>query len=61
MIYKRPPTLQVEGTQMMMRSFSPSPCELLELSARPIVNSVHLQYQTAGPRALTSKEELESG
>jgi hypothetical protein len=52
MVYKRPPTLQAGG----MRSFSPSPCGLLELSAHPIETSVHLQYQTTGCRAITSEE-----
>jgi hypothetical protein len=37
MVYKRPPTLQAGGT----RSFLPSPRELLELSAHPIVTSNH--------------------
>jgi hypothetical protein len=44
---------------MTMRSFPPSPRELFELSTHPIVNFVHLQYQTAGCRAITSKEGLE--
>jgi hypothetical protein len=52
MVYKRPPTLQAGGT----RSFPPSLRELLELSAHPIVISVHLQYQAAGCRAINSKE-----
>jgi hypothetical protein len=56
-IYKRSPTLQVGGT----RSFPPSPRELLELSTHPIVTSIHHQYQTAGRRAITSKEGPEPG
>jgi hypothetical protein len=39
-----------------MRLFPPSPHELLELSAHPIVTSIHLQYQTARRSAITSKE-----
>jgi hypothetical protein len=39
-----------------MRSFPTSPRELLELSAHPIVTSVHLQYQIAGRMAITSDE-----
>jgi hypothetical protein len=39
-----------------MRSFPPSPKELLELSTHPIVTSVRLQYQTARRRAITSEE-----
>jgi hypothetical protein len=57
MVYKRPPTLQPGG----MRSFPPSPCELLELSAHPIVTSIYLQYQTIERMAITSKEGHESG
>jgi hypothetical protein len=57
MVYKRPPTLQAGGT----RSFPPSPRELLELSAHPIVTSIHLQYQTTEHRAITSKEGPEPG
>jgi hypothetical protein len=57
MVYKRITTFQAGGT----RSFTPSPHELLELSAHPIVNSVNLQYQTAGRRAITSEEEPEPG
>jgi hypothetical protein len=38
--------------------FPPSPREILELSAQPNVTSVHLQYQTAGHRAITSTEGL---
>jgi hypothetical protein len=56
-VYKRSPILQAGGT----RSLSPSPCELLELSAHPIVTSVHLQYQTTECRAITSKEGPEPG
>ncbi len=41
--------------------FPPSPHELLELSAHPFVTPVHLQYQTAGRRAITSKEGPEPG
>jgi hypothetical protein len=55
MVYKRPPTLQAEGTG----SFLPSPCELLELSTHPIVTYVHLQYQTVGRRTISSKEGFE--
>jgi hypothetical protein len=51
-VYKRPPTLQAGG----MRSFLPLLHELLELSAHSIVTIVHLQYQIAGRRAITSKE-----
>jgi hypothetical protein len=57
MVYKRPHTLQAGGT----RSFPPSPRELLELSAYPIVTSVHLQYQTDGRRAITSEEGPKPG
>jgi hypothetical protein len=39
--------------------FPSSPYELLELSAHPIVTSVHLQYQNAERRAITSKEAPE--
>jgi hypothetical protein len=39
----------------------PPPHELLDLSANPFVTPVHLQYQTAGHRAITSKEGLELG
>jgi hypothetical protein len=39
-----------------MGPFAPSPRELLELSAHPIVTSIHLQYQTDGHRAISSKE-----
>jgi hypothetical protein len=39
-----------------MRSFPPSPLELLDLSTHPIVTSIHLQYQTTVHRAITSKE-----
>jgi hypothetical protein len=42
-VYKRPPTLQAGCST---RSFFPSLHELLELSAHPIVATVHLQYQT---------------
>jgi hypothetical protein len=55
MVYKRLSTLQVGGT----RSFPPSPHELLEFSAHPIIIFVHLQYQTAGRRAITSDEGSE--
>jgi hypothetical protein len=44
-----------------MRSFLPSPRELLELSAHRIVTSIHLQYQTTGRKAITSKDRLEPG
>jgi hypothetical protein len=47
---KGPPTLQARGQDHSL----PSPCELLELPAQPILNSIHLQYQTAGRRAITS-------
>jgi hypothetical protein len=57
MVYKRPPTLQAGGTRLS----PPSPRELLELSAHPIVTSVHFQYQTAGRRAITSEEWPELG
>jgi hypothetical protein len=57
MVYKRPPTLQAGSTKL----FSPSPRELLELSAHPIVTSIHLQYQSAERRAITSKEGSEPG
>jgi hypothetical protein len=57
-VYKRPPTLQAGGT---MRSFPPSLRELLKLFAHSIVTTVHLQYQTAGRRAITSKEAPEQG
>jgi hypothetical protein len=40
-VYKMPPTLQV-GARYETRSFSPSPHELFELSAHPIVIYVHL-------------------
>jgi hypothetical protein len=50
--YKSPPTLQAGG----MRSFPPSLRELLELSAHPIVTTIHIQYQTAGRSVITSKE-----
>jgi hypothetical protein len=56
-IYKRPPTLPTGGT----RSFPSSQRELLELSVHPIVTSIHLQYQTAGCRAITSEERPEPG
>jgi hypothetical protein len=56
-VYKKPPTLQAGDT----RSFHPSLHELLELSAHPIVTTVHLQYQNAGRRAITSKEGPEPG
>jgi hypothetical protein len=56
MVYKAP-TLQAGGT----RSFLPSPHELLELSAHPIVISVHVQYQTAERRAITSEDGPEPG
>jgi hypothetical protein len=56
-VYKRRPTLQAGGA----RSFLPSPHELIELSSHPIVTYVHLQYQTAGRRAITSEEEPELG
>jgi hypothetical protein len=36
--------------------FPTSPCELLELYAHSFVTPVHLQYQTTGRRAITSKE-----
>jgi hypothetical protein len=36
--------------------FPPSPRELLELPVHPFVRHVHLQYQAAGRRAITSKE-----
>jgi hypothetical protein len=39
-----------------MRSFLPSPRKLLMLSTHPIVIFVHLQYQTAGRRTITSKQ-----
>jgi hypothetical protein len=39
--------------------FPPSPHEVLKLSAHPFVTPVHLQYQAAGHRAITSKERLE--
>jgi hypothetical protein len=52
-----PPTIQVGGTI----SFPLSQHELLELSAHPIVTSVHLQYQIAGRRAISSKEGPELG
>jgi hypothetical protein len=35
--------------------------ELLELSAHPVVTTIHLQYQTAGCRSITSKEGSKSG
>jgi hypothetical protein len=57
MVYKRPPTLQAGSTEL----FSPSPREFLELSVQPIVTSIHLQYQSAGRRAITSKEGSEPG
>jgi hypothetical protein len=41
--------------------FPLSPHKLLEHSARPFVTLVHLQSQTAGCRAITSKEGLELG
>jgi hypothetical protein len=41
--------------------FPLSPRELLELPAHTIVTTVHLQYQTAGRRAITSKEGPELG
>jgi hypothetical protein len=44
-----------------MRSFPPSPRELLELSTHPIITFVHLQYQTAGRRTITSEEGPEPG
>jgi hypothetical protein len=44
-----------------MRSFSPAPRELLELSAHPIVTFVHLQYQTTRYRAITFREGPEPG
>jgi hypothetical protein len=47
-----PPTLQAGG----MRSFLPSLCKLLKLSAHLIVTTVHLQYQTTGCMTITSKE-----
>jgi hypothetical protein len=56
-VNKGPPTLQAGGA----RSFPPSPHELLELFAHPIVTSVHLQYQTAACRAITSEEGTEPG
>jgi hypothetical protein len=56
-VYKRPSTLQAGST----RSFPPSPHELLELFTQPIINSVHLQYQTARHRTITSKEGPEPG
>jgi hypothetical protein len=56
-VYKRLPTLQTGGTI----SFSPSLNELLKLSAHPIVTVVHLQYQTVGRRAITSKKGPEPG
>jgi hypothetical protein len=52
-----PPTLRAGGT----RRFPPSHSELLELSAHPIVTNVHIQYQTAGRRAITSEEGPEPG
>jgi hypothetical protein len=55
MIYKKPSTLQAGH----IKSFPPSPRELLELSAHPIVTSAHLQYQTIGRRAIISKEGSE--
>jgi hypothetical protein len=36
--------------------FPLSPRELLELSAHPIITTVHLQYQITGCRAITFKE-----
>jgi hypothetical protein len=53
-VYKRPPILQAGGTI----SFLLSPRELLELSAHPIVTSIHLQYQTTGCSAITFEEGL---
>jgi hypothetical protein len=50
-------TLQAVG----MRLFPPSLYELLKLSAHPIVTTIHVQYQTAGCRAITSKEGHEQG
>jgi hypothetical protein len=41
--------------------FPLSPCELLELSTHPIMTTVHLQYQTTRPRAITSKEGPKPG
>jgi hypothetical protein len=57
MIYKRLPTLQAAGT----RSFPRSPRELLKLSAHSIVTFVHLQYETTGHMAITSKEGPKPG
>jgi hypothetical protein len=57
MAYKRPSSLEIGRT----RSFPPSLRELLEVSAHPIVSTIHLQYQTAGRRAITSKEGPEPG
>jgi hypothetical protein len=57
MVYKRIPTLQ-SGVR---DPFLPSPRELLEFSAHPFVTFVHLQYQAAGHRAITSKEGPELG
>jgi hypothetical protein len=56
-VYKRPSTLEAGVT----RSFPPSPRELLELSAHPIVTFVHLQYQTARRRAFTYEEGPKPG
>jgi hypothetical protein len=56
-VYKSSPTLQAGGT----RSFLPSLHELLELSAHPIITTIHLQYQIAGRRAITLKEGPNSG
>jgi hypothetical protein len=57
-VHKRPSTLQVEGT---MRSFLLLSCELIELSAHPIITSVHLKNQIVEHMAITSKEGHEPG
>jgi hypothetical protein len=55
-IYKRPPTLQAG----VRDSFPLSPRELLELSAHLFVTPVHLQYEAAEYKAITSKEGPEA-
>jgi hypothetical protein len=44
-----------------MKLFPPSLRELFELSVYPIVTTIHLQYQTARRKAITSKEGPEPG
>jgi hypothetical protein len=53
MVYKRAPTLRAGGTVEQQEHF---PLHLANFSSAlliPIVTTVHLQYQTAGCRAIT--------